>query len=151
MIEAIKKIFVGKIDHYASLNNIWPVVIGTSACSSEFLAAWRECRYFYSSRYLGLFPPEQADVLIIYGHVNRAMLQLVLDSYNRMPNGKKVMLVGSRTFESGLLKDSYWGGIQVSDYIPVDVKIAGDPPSKNDILAGFRKLSETFHFGRARP
>ena len=137
-----------KMQAYSFRNNIWPFVIGTSDCSSEFLAAWRKCQCFYSSRHLGHFLPEQSDILIVYGHVNKTMRERILDIHQRMPEGKKVMLVGSHTFESGFFKGSYWSGVQLSDHIEVDVCIPGDPPSTEDILTGFQEISRIYHEGQ---
>ena len=130
-MSALKNFWLNTIARRCFPRNIWPVIIGTSSCSLEFWAAWRECEYFAPSPSLEHFPPEQADVLIIYGHVNKKMLSLVLDIYHRMPEDKKVMLVGSRTFE-------------VTDHIEVDVSVPGDPPSKKDILTGLEKVSTVY-------
>ena len=141
----IRNFLFKKIRSCTFPDDIWPLVIGTSACSLEFLAAWQECEYFHSPYSLNRFTPEQADILIVYGHVNKSMLQLVLDIEHRMSDSKKVLLVGSRTFESGCFKDTYWGGVQLADHIKVDVTVSGDPPLKDDILMGFREISRAYH------
>ena len=47
--------------------------------------------------------------------------------------------------KSDLFEDSYWGGCQLSDSLKVDVSVQGDPPSKDDILEGFREISQIYH------
>ena len=142
---SLSNFLLKKICHYPFSGNIWPLVIGTSSCSLEFLAAWQECKSFRSPHSLHLFTPEEADILIVYGHVNRSMFQLVLDIYHRMPSSKKVLLVGACAMKSDLFEDSYWGGCQLADSLNVDVSVQGDPPSKDDILEGFREISQIYH------
>ena len=138
------------IRRHAFARNIWPLAIGTSACAEEFMAAWQECREFCATYCLAGFTPEQADILIVYGHVNRVMLPLVLDIYQRMPETKKVLLVGSQTFDQSLFKNAYRGGLYLTDYFEADVTVPGDPPSRADILSGFREVSRMFYLELAK-
>ena len=143
----MKNLLFKKIKKNYFEKNIWPLVIGTTTYSSEFLEAWSKSSYFKSIRHFGNFSPEEADVLIVYGHINQAMLQLILDIYNRMGTHKKTMLVEPGTFENSLLKGSYWSGIQLADYIDIDVIIQSSPPNKDEILNGFEEIHRIFHEG----
>ena len=143
MLTPISHFLFKKMGHYAFPNNIWPLVVGTSSCSLEFLAAWRE--YTSLGHPLNFFTPEEADILIVYGHVNKSMFQLVLDIYHRMPPSKKVLLVGTRTMKNDLFQNSYWGSPPLADSLTVDVSVLGDPPSKDDILEGLRKITHIYH------
>ena len=127
-----KEYFIKKIKTYALKDNIWPIVVGTSTYSLELLAAWRECNYFYCSQHWDHFNPEKADVLIISGHVNKVMLQNILDIYQRMPEYKKVLVVGTLNVKRK--------SIQLKDHLKVDVVVEGDPPTKEDILQGFTDI-----------
>ena len=142
-MKVVKNFLLRQMARQSSLRNIWPLVVGTSSCTAEFLAARRECRSFHG----GLFAPEQADVLIICGHVNRAMLTLVLEFYQRMPEGKRVMLVGLSALERKWHGNLYGGGIQLSDHVPVDVEVIGSPPNRENILKGLQELAELYRQG----
>lgn len=131
-----KNYFARKIKKYALKDNIWPIVVGTSTYSLELLAAWKECEFFYRPWNWGRVAPEQADVLIVSGHINQAILQVISDTYKRMPEHKKVLAVGTHVIRSG--------DFELKDYINVDVAVEGDPPRKDDILKGFCDIYQSY-------
>ena len=136
---------LNKIKRYSFKDNIWPFVIGTSSLVPNFLEAWRECNFLYSPDHSNHTPPEQADVLIIYGHINEIMLQLILDIYHRMPKHKKVMQITSQPFDPKLFPHIDWNDLDLRNYITVDICVSGTPPSKENILLGFQELYEAYH------
>ena len=136
--------FLKKMSRYSFPGNAWPLVMGTSSCAYEFWAAWRMCPSFQSNSHLNRFPPEQSDILIVYGYMNKVMIQNILKTYRRMPKTKKVMLIGPYKDEENRFGDTYWGKAQLTDYIEADVVVSGDPPLKEDILKGLDKIYECY-------
>lgn len=80
--------------------------------------------------------PRHADVLLVTGPVSRNMEDALRRAYNAMPEPKIVIAVGDNAKDGGIFKGSYGiiGG--VSDVLPVDIYIPGNPPSPTALLAG---------------
>ena len=84
--------------------------------------------------------PRHADVMVITGAVTQAMALAVKKTYEAMPQPALVVAVGDDACDGGILKDSYavLGG--ADKVLPVDVKIPGNPPSPEEIMAGLLEL-----------
>lgn len=80
--------------------------------------------------------PRHADVLTVSGPVTRNMEHALKTAYEMTPEPKLVVALGDGACTGGIWKGSYAIAGAVEDVIPVDVKIAGDPPSPTDILKG---------------
>lgn len=80
--------------------------------------------------------PRHADILTVSGPVTRNMAHALKTAYDMMPSPKLVVAVGDGAITGGIWKDSYAVVGSVSEVIPVDGTIAGDPPSPGDILHG---------------
>ena len=80
--------------------------------------------------------PRHADILTVSGPVTRNMEHALKTAYEMMPNPRLVVAVGDGACTGGIWKDSYAVVGAVENVIPVDFKIAGDPPSPQQILEG---------------
>lgn len=80
--------------------------------------------------------PRHADVLTVSGPVTRNMEHALKTAYEMTPEPRIVIALGDGACTGGIWKGSYAIAGAVEDVIPVDVKIAGDPPSPSDILKG---------------
>ncbi len=87
--------------------------------------------------------PRHADVLLATGPVTTNMQEALLRTYEATPDPKWVVAVGDCAACGGLFKDSYAITGPVSATIPVDLVLAGCPPSPEDLLAGLLALLET--------
>jgi Ni,Fe-hydrogenase III small subunit len=94
---------------------------------------------FYNMHRLGFFitpTPRDADILMVVGPVTVHMRLPLLKAYNAMPTPKRVIAVGACALSGGTFGPSFISGAGVSDVLPVDVEIPGNPPPPLAILHG---------------
>jgi Ni,Fe-hydrogenase III small subunit len=98
---------------------------------------------FYDIERFGLrfvASPRHADVLMVTGPVTRNMREALLRTYNATPDPKWVVAVGGCAADGGIFKGSYACVGGVSGVVPVDLHIAGCPPSPVELLKGLLAL-----------
>ena len=100
---------------------------------------------FYDVERFGLrfvASPRHADVLLVTGPVTRNMREALARTWRATPDPKWVVAVGHCAADGGLFTGSYGvvGGVQ--DVVPVDLHIAGCPPSPLQLLKGLLGLIE---------
>ena len=102
----------------------------------------------YDIHRLGVFftaSPRHADVLLVTGAGARGMTVPLRTTYDGMPDPKIVIAVGTDAISGGLLSqsDMTTGGIAAT--VPVDIWLAGSPPSPfgiiNALLVAVGKLA----------
>jgi Ni,Fe-hydrogenase III small subunit len=86
--------------------------------------------------------PRHADVLLVTGPVTRNMRDALEKTYDAMPNPKWVVALGDCGRDGGCFAGSYAVVGGVSEVIPVDLHIAGCPPTPTAILKGLLALLE---------
>ncbi len=86
--------------------------------------------------------PRHADVLIVTGAVTLNMAGAVKETYEAMPSPKFVVAVGDDACDGGIFRGTYavLGG--AGAVLPVDIRIPGNPPSPQQILAGLLALMQ---------
>ncbi len=103
----------------------------------------------YDIHRLGVFftaSPRHADVLLVTGAGARGMAVPLRTTYDAMPDPKVVIAVGTDAVSGGLLgqSETTTGGIAAT--VPVDVWLAGSPPSPfgiiNALLVAVGKLAD---------
>ncbi|MGA9573708.1 MAG: NADH-quinone oxidoreductase subunit NuoB [Lysobacterales bacterium] len=85
--------------------------------------------------------PRHADVLLVTGPMTKSMREALERTYQAMPAPKWVVTAGICALNGGMFAQSYAcveGG--VAAVIPVDLHIAGCPPSPTDLLRGLLTL-----------
>jgi Ni,Fe-hydrogenase III small subunit len=100
---------------------------------------------FYDLERFGLrfvASPRHADVLMVTGPVTKNMREALQRTYNATPDPKWVVAVGRCAADGGLFAGSYAVAGGVKDVIPVDLHIAGCPPSPTELLKGLLALLE---------
>lgn len=85
--------------------------------------------------------PRHADVLLVTGPLTRNMSEALERAYEATPDPKWVVAVGDCAIDGGVFKGSYACLDGVST-VPVDLVIAGCPPTPAQILDGLRSLLE---------
>lgn len=80
--------------------------------------------------------PKHADILTVSGPVTRNLEHALKTAYEMMPEPRFVIALGDGACTGGIWKDSYAVVGPVENVIPVDLKIAGDPPTPAAILLG---------------
>jgi Ni,Fe-hydrogenase III small subunit/ferredoxin len=91
----------------------------------------------YDIHRLGVFftaSPRHADVLLVTGAGARGMTVPLQTTYDAMPDPKVVIATGTDAISGGLLaeSDATTGGIAAT--VPVDIWLAGSPPSPFGII-----------------
>jgi Ni,Fe-hydrogenase III small subunit/ferredoxin len=91
----------------------------------------------YDLHRLGVFitaSPRHADVLLVTGAGARGMSGPLRTTYDGMPDPKVVIAAGTDAVSGGLLADSEATTGGVTATVPVDIFVAGSPPSPFGIL-----------------
>jgi len=94
---------------------------------------------YYNMHRLGFFvtpTPRHADVLLVVGPVTDHMRVALRKVYDAMPTPKRVLAVGACALSGGVFADSFVCARGVSELIPVDVEVPGNPPPPLAILHG---------------
>jgi Ni,Fe-hydrogenase III small subunit len=100
---------------------------------------------FYDLERFGLrfvASPRHADVLMVTGPVTKNMREALLRTYNATPDPKWVVAIGACAVDGGIFAGSYAVAGGVKDAVPVDLHIAGCPPSPTELLKGLLALLE---------
>ena len=98
---------------------------------------------FYDLERFGLrfvASPRHADVLLVTGPVTRNMRQALERTYNATPDPKWVVAVGHCAVDGGIFAGSYAVAGGVGAVVPVDLHIAGCPPTPLQLLQGLQAL-----------
>jgi Ni,Fe-hydrogenase III small subunit len=100
---------------------------------------------FYDLERFGLrfvASPRHADVLMVTGPVTKNMCEALERTFNATPDPKWVVAVGRCAADGGVFAGSYAIAGGVKDVVPVDIHIAGCPPSPTDLLKALLALLE---------
>jgi Ni,Fe-hydrogenase III small subunit len=98
---------------------------------------------FYDLERFGLrfvASPRHADVLMVTGPVTRQLRQALERTFEATPNPKWVVAVGACARDGGLFAGSPMCEGGVAAVVPVDLWIAGCPPTPLDLLKGLLTL-----------
>jgi Ni,Fe-hydrogenase III small subunit len=80
--------------------------------------------------------PRHADMLLVTGPVSRHMETALKRTYDATPEPKLVVAIGDCGCTGGIFGESYASCGRVSNVIPVDVAVAGCPPTPLAIMQG---------------
>jgi Ni,Fe-hydrogenase III small subunit len=94
--------------------------------------------------------PRHADALLVTGPVSRHMESALRRTWRAMPAPKSVIAAGTCACDGGEFGISYACAGAVENVIPVDVRIAGCPPTPVDLLRGILALLDSASAGAAR-
>ncbi len=87
--------------------------------------------------------PRHADVLLVTGPVTWNMREALERTYHATPEPKWVVAVGGCARDGGVFRDSYACVGGVDAVIPVDLHIAGCPPTPAALLRALLALLES--------
>ncbi len=79
--------------------------------------------------------PRHADLLLVSGPVSRHMEQALRRTWEAMPEPRLLVAVGDCARDGGVFGCSYACRGGVAGLLPVDVYVAGCPPTPRDLLA----------------
>lgn len=132
--EKVKKLFQGSLA-------IRMVDAGSTNAAEQELVALSNA--FYDTERFGIHfvaSPRHADMLLVTGPVTRNMKNALIKAYEATPDPKIVVALGDDAIDGGIFKGSYATFDGVSNVIPVDYQIPGDPPSPKTILCHLLKI-----------
>ncbi len=130
----IRKLFSGSLA-------IREVAAGSSNAEEQELTALTNA--YYDVERLGVHfvaSPRHADMLMVTGPVSRNMIEGVKRSYEAMATPRLVVAVGDGAINGGIFRGSYGIVDSLSDVIPVDYEIPGDPPSPTDVIRALNNI-----------
>lgn len=130
-----------RIYNWGRSNSMWPMMFGLACCAIEMICT-AASRYDFSRFGMEVMrpSPRQADVMIVAGTVTKKMLPQIVRLYNQMSIPKYVVAMGSCASGGGPFKEGYNVVPGIDTYIPVDVYIAGCPPTPQALLNGLIAL-----------
>jgi Ni,Fe-hydrogenase III small subunit len=85
--------------------------------------------------------PRHADGLLVTGVVTRNMSAALRTTWEATPQPAVVVAVGDCALDCGVFADGPGVEGPVSDLLPVDVEVAGCPPTPSAIVAALRQVS----------
>ncbi len=132
-----------RIYNWSRENSMWPMMFGLACCAIEMIAT-AASRYDLARFGMEVMrpSPRQADVMIVSGTVTKKMVPQIVRLYNQMAEPRYVIAMGACACGGGPFKEGYNVVPGIDKYIPVDVYIAGCPPSPQALLNGLMTLQK---------
>ena len=123
-------------------NSLWPFGSGLACCAIEMIAT-AAARYDIARFGMELFraSPRQADLLIVAGTVTNKMAPVLRRLWEQMPDPKWALAMGNCAIGGGPFP-TYAVLQGVDRIIPVDVYVAGCPPTPQGLIHGLMILQE---------
>jgi NADH-quinone oxidoreductase subunit B len=138
-----------KVANLARKHSIWPALFGLACCAIEMMAT--SGSRFDLARYgseVFRASPRQSDLMIVAGRVSVKMAPVLRQIYDQMPDPKWVIAMGACASCGGIFNN--YAIVQgVDKIVPVDVYVAGCPPTPEALIAGFEMLQDKI--GRGIP
>jgi NADH-quinone oxidoreductase subunit B len=127
---------------WAQKNSLWPFGSGLACCAIEMIAT-AAARFDIARFGMELFrsSPRQADLFIVAGTVTNKMAPIIRRLWEQMADPKWVVAMGNCAVSGGPFP-TYSVLQGVDKIIPVDVYIAGCPPTPQGLLHGLMTLQE---------
>ena len=127
---------------WSQKNSLWPFGSGLACCAIEMIAT-AAARYDIARFGMELFraSPRQADLFIVAGTVTNKMAPIIRRLWEQMPDPKWVVAMGNCAVSGGPFP-TYAVLQGVDRILPVDVHIAGCPPTPQGLLNGLILLQE---------
>ncbi len=85
--------------------------------------------------------PRHADALLVTGVVTRNMAGPLRNTLEATPRPRVVIACGDCALNRGVFKDAYAVAGAVGELVPVDIEIAGCPPTPAEIVAALRSVT----------
>lgn len=132
-----------KIYNWGRRSSLWPLMFGLACCGIEMICT-AASRFDFARFGMEVMrpSPRQADMMIVSGTVTKKMIPQIVRLYNQMPEPKYVVAMGACASGGGPFKEGYNVVSGVDQYIPVDVYIAGCPPTPQALLHGLITLQK---------
>jgi len=132
---------------WAQSNSLWPLPFGTACCAIEFMSVVSS--HYDLARFgaeVVRFSPRQADVLIVAGTVVDKLAPVLRKIYDQMTEPKWVISMGVCACTGGFYR-AYHVVQGIDEIVPVDVYVAGCPPTPENLMYGILLLQEKIRSG----
>ena len=142
---------IDKVANWARASSLWPALFGLACCAIEMMAT-SGARFDLARFGSELFraSPRQSDLMIVAGRVSAKMAPALRQIYEQMPDPKWVIAMGACASCGGIFNN--YAIVQGVDLIvPVDVYVAGCPPTPEALIQGIQLLQERIASGQPRP
>jgi len=138
--------FVDVVDHvynWGRRSSLWPMMFGLACCAFEMICT-AASRYDIDRFGAGFMrpSPRQADMMIVSGTVTKKMVPNIVRLYNQIAEPRYVLAMGNCAISGGPFKEGYNVVPGIDKFIPVDVYIAGCPPTPEALLNGVITLQK---------
>jgi NADH-quinone oxidoreductase subunit B len=140
-----------KLADWGRSQSLWPMTFGLACCAIEMMATGGS-RYDLARFGSEVFraSPRQADLMIVAGRVSVKMAPVLRQIYDQMPDPKWVLAMGACASCGGVF-DNYAIIQGVDRVVPVDIYVAGCPPTPEALLEGIRELQARIARGEPSP
>jgi NADH-quinone oxidoreductase subunit B len=131
----------------ARKKSVWPALFGLACCAIEMMAT-SGSRFDISRFGAEVFraSPRQSDLMIVAGRVSIKMAPVLRQIYDQMPDPKWVISMGACASCGGVFNN--YAIVQgVDKIVPVDVYVAGCPPTPEALMTAFTMLQEKIDKG----
>ena len=143
-------VLTSKLDflvQWAQRNSLWPMPFGTACCAIEFMSSVSS--HYDLARFgaeVVRFSPRQADLMIVAGTVTDKQAPILRKIYDQMPEPKWVISMGVCACTGGFYR-AYHVVQGIDEIIPVDVYVAGCPPTPENLIHGLILLQQKIQSG----
>ena len=120
---------------------------GTACCAIEFMSSVSS--HYDLSRFgaeVVRFSPRQADLMIVAGTVTDKQAPVLRKIYDQMPEPKWVISMGVCACTGGFYR-AYHVVQGIDEIVPVDVYVAGCPPTPENLMHGIIELQKRIQSG----
>ena len=132
---------------WAQSNSLWPMPFGTACCAIEFMSVVSS--HYDLARFgaeVVRFSPRQSDLLIVAGTVVDKLAPVLKKIYDQMSEPKWVISMGVCACTGGFYR-AYHVVQGVDEIVPVDVYVAGCPPTPENLILGIMMLQKKIQSG----
>lgn len=142
---------VDALVNWARSSSMWPALFGLACCAIEMMST-SSSRFDVSRFGAELFraSPRQSDLMIVAGRLSVKMAPVLRQIYDQMPEPKWVLSMGACASCGGVFNN--YAIVQgVDKIVPVDVYVAGCPPTPEALITGITMLQEKIMRGEPNP
>lgn len=136
---------------WAEKSSLWPLTFGLACCAIEMMATFASRFDLDRFGVVTRASPRQSDLMIIAGTVTVKMAERIKKLYDQMPFPKWVIAAGSCAISGDHYRHIYSVVPGVDWVIPVDVYVAGCPPTPEAFMDGIIQLQKIISEGNATP
>jgi NADH-quinone oxidoreductase subunit B len=132
---------------WAQSNSLWPMPFGTACCAIEFMSVVSS--HYDLARFgaeVVRFSPRQSDLLIVAGTVVDKLAPVLKKIYDQMAEPKWVISMGVCASTGGFYR-AYHVVQGIDEIVPVDVYVAGCPPTPENLMNGIIELQKKIQSG----